>query len=40
MTPGVYALSIDWTDALGSHAGTWHVELRPGPVAPAVGVAG
>lgn len=39
-TPGVYALSIDWTDSLGSHAGTWHVELLPGPVAPAVGADG
>jgi len=38
--PGVYALSIEWTDALGSHAGTWHVELRPGPVAPGLGIDG
>jgi hypothetical protein len=29
---GVYALSVSWTDAGGLHAGTWHVELRPGPV--------
>jgi len=39
-TPGVYAVSIEWTDALGSHAGTWHVELRPGPVAPGFGIDG
>ena len=39
-TPGVYALSVEWTDALGSHAGTWHVELRPGPVAPGLGIDG
>ena len=28
--PGVYAVTVDWTDAAGSHHGTWHVELRPG----------
>jgi len=28
--PGVYAVSVDWTDAAGRHEGTWHVELRPG----------
>jgi hypothetical protein len=32
LEPGVYALSVSWTDASGLHAGTWHVELRPGPV--------
>jgi hypothetical protein len=32
LEPGVYALSVSWTDAGGLHAGTWHVELRPGPV--------
>jgi hypothetical protein len=32
LKPGVYALSVSWTDASGLHAGTWHVELRPGPV--------
>jgi hypothetical protein len=40
LTPGVYALSIGWTDRVGSHAGTWQVELRPGPVAPIAGIAG
>ena len=28
--PGVYAITVSWTDATGSHTGTWHVELRPG----------
>jgi hypothetical protein len=32
MAPGVYAISVSWTDDAGLHAGTWHVELRPGPV--------
>lgn len=32
LEPGVYALTVSWTDAGGSHTGTWHVELRPGPV--------
>jgi hypothetical protein len=27
--PGVYAVSVDWTDESGDHARTWHVELRP-----------
>ena len=27
--PGVYAISIGWTDETGSHEGTWHIELRP-----------
>jgi hypothetical protein len=31
LEPGVYALSVSWTDAGGLHASTWHVELRPGP---------
>jgi hypothetical protein len=31
LEPGVYGLSVSWTDASGLHAGTWHVELRPGP---------
>jgi hypothetical protein len=39
-TPGVYAVSIGWTDALGSHVDTWDVELRPGPVAPGLGIDG
>ena len=38
MTPGVYALSIDWTDELGGHVETWHVELRPGPVGTIAGI--
>jgi len=29
-TPGVYAVTVDWTDAAGTHHGAWHVELRPG----------
>jgi hypothetical protein len=33
LTPGVYAISVSWTDGAGLHAATWHVELRPGPVA-------
>jgi hypothetical protein len=32
LEPGVYALSVSWTDAGGLHASTWHVELRPGPI--------
>ena len=31
-TPGVYALTVAWDDADGDHEGTWHVEVRPGPV--------
>ena len=31
MAPGVYAISVSWTDETGLHAGTWHVELLPGP---------
>ena len=30
--PGVYALTVAWDDADGDHEGTWHVEVRPGPV--------
>jgi hypothetical protein len=30
--PGVYALSVGWTDGEGAHDETWHVELRPGPL--------
>ena len=29
--PGVYAISVAWQDDVGSHEGTWHIELRPGP---------
>ena len=29
-TPGVYALTVDWDDAAGTHHGTWHVALLPG----------
>jgi len=32
LEPGVYAVSVSWRDAGGLHAGTWHVELRPGPI--------
>jgi hypothetical protein len=28
--PGVYAISVTWSDGAGAHEGTWHVELRPG----------
>jgi hypothetical protein len=27
--PGLYAISVAWTDKTGSHEGTWHIELRP-----------
>ena len=30
--PGVYALSVAWSDGDGAHARTWNVELRPGPL--------
>lgn len=30
--PGVYRLSVAWADFEGLHRGSWHVELRPGPV--------
>ena len=29
-TPGLYAISVAWSDGAGAHEGTWHVELRPG----------
>lgn len=32
-SPGVYAITADWTDPAGAHSGTWQVELRPGPFA-------
>jgi hypothetical protein len=32
LRPGVYALSVSWRQADGSHEATWHVELRPGPI--------
>jgi hypothetical protein len=32
LAPGVYALSVSWSDESGLHAGTWHVELLPGQV--------
>jgi hypothetical protein len=35
LAPGVYAISASWSDGTGLHAATWHVELRPGPVATA-----
>jgi hypothetical protein len=28
--PGVYAITVRWTDPAGLHSETWHVELRPG----------
>jgi len=28
--PGVYAISITWSDGVAQHQETWHVELRPG----------
>jgi hypothetical protein len=28
--PGVYAITVAWSDGAGAHQGTWHVELRPG----------
>jgi hypothetical protein len=28
--PGVYAISVVWTDGSGRHDETWHAELRPG----------
>lgn len=30
--PGVYRISVAWSDAGGAHDRSWHVELRPGPV--------
>ena len=33
--PGVYAITVTWSDDAGPHAETWHVELRPGPVVVA-----
>ena len=30
--PGVYALSVAWSDGDGAHDRAWHVELRPGPL--------
>ena len=34
--PGVYAITVAWTDPAGQHVETWHVELRPGPGRDAV----
>jgi hypothetical protein len=34
--PGVYALTVRWTDAVGLHESTWHIELRPGPLRGSV----
>jgi hypothetical protein len=31
-TPGLYRLSIAWTDHEGGHENSWHAELRPGPL--------
>jgi hypothetical protein len=30
--PGVYRFTVAWSDTKGLHNGSWHVELRPGPV--------
>jgi hypothetical protein len=30
LPPGVYAMTVRWTDPAGFHDETWHVELRPG----------
>ncbi len=30
--PGVYELSLRWTDDRREHDSTWHLELRPGPL--------
>jgi hypothetical protein len=32
LPPGAYAVSVGWAEGGSLHAGTWHVELRPGPV--------
>jgi hypothetical protein len=40
LSPGVYALDVNWTDQGGSHAGTWYLELRPGPTPPPAGTGG
>jgi len=29
-TPGLYAITVGWTDPNGQHKATWNVELRPG----------
>ncbi len=34
--PGVYAITVQWTDSTGRHDKTWHVELRPGLLGSAV----
>ena len=31
--PGVYALRVEWVDGAKAQDFTWHVELRPGPLA-------
>jgi hypothetical protein len=33
--PGVYRLSIAWTEPEGVHQDSWHAELRPGPLREA-----
>jgi hypothetical protein len=33
--PGVYAITVRWTDPAGLHVETWHVELRPGSLGAA-----
>jgi hypothetical protein len=36
LPPGVYAMTVRWTDPAGFHDETWHVELRPGLLGSAV----
>jgi len=36
LPPGVYAMTVRWTDPAGFHDETWHVELRPGLLGTAV----
>jgi hypothetical protein len=31
-TPGVYRITVVWADFDGLHEGSWHVDLRPGPI--------
>jgi hypothetical protein len=36
LPPGVYAMTVRWTDPAGFHDETWHVELPPGLLGSAV----
>jgi hypothetical protein len=40
LPPGVYAMTVRWTDPAGLHDETWHVELRPGLLATVMRDAG